>query len=153
MKIVLNDHVPHLGDRGTICEVKTGFARNYLIPKGLAYEASTANMTRFQHETKRWEQREVKEKSDAEAFASTLAGCEVRFKRRAGEGDALYGSVTTSDIADALAAKGIEIDRRKIDLSQHIKRLGTFTAEIHLHRDVRVPITLHVERDGEEAQA
>jgi large subunit ribosomal protein L9 len=153
MKVILNEHVEHLGDRGTICVVKPGFARNFLVPKGLAYEATPANMARFQQEQKRWAQNEAKAKGHAEALASQVAGLELTFTRRAGEGDALYGSVTTSDVAEALAANGFEIDRRKIAIGGHIKRLGTFSAELHLHRDVRVPITLHVEREGGEEQA
>jgi large subunit ribosomal protein L9 len=153
MKIILNEHVDHLGDRGVICTVKTGFARNFLIPKGLAYEATPSNLARFKQEQRGWAQQEAKEKGVAEALASQVAGIELKFTRRSGEGDALYGSVTSSDVAEALEAKGFSIDRRKIELGQHIKRLGTFTAELHLHRDVRVPITLHVEREGGEAQA
>ncbi len=153
MKVILNDHVESLGDRGTTVEVKPGFARNFLIPKGLAYEATPANLARFKQETKRWEVRQTKEKGEAEAMAATLAGIELTFRRRAGEEDILYGSVTASDIADALAEKGITIERRKVALAQHIKRLGTFTAEIHLHRDVRVPITLHVEPEAAEGGA
>lgn len=153
MKIILNDFVDKLGDRGTVCEVKAGYARNFLIPKGMAYEATAANLARFKHEQKRWEVRQTKEKGDAQALAGQFAGLELRFVRRAGDEDTLYGSVTSSDIADALAERGIEVDRRKIQLEQHIKRLGTFTAEIHLHREVRVPVTLHVEREGGEPQA
>jgi large subunit ribosomal protein L9 len=153
MKVILNEHVEHLGDRGMICVVKTGFARNFLVPKGLAYEATPGNMARFQQEQKRWAQNEAKAKGHAEALAAQVAGIELKFIRRAGEGDALYGSVTASDVADALAAKGFAIDRRKIEIGQHIKRLGAFAAELHLHRDVRVPITLHVEREGGEEQA
>jgi large subunit ribosomal protein L9 len=153
MKVVLNDHVEHLGDRGTVCVVKPGFARNFLIPKGLAYEATAANMARFQQGQKRWTQGEAKAKGQAEAVASQLAGIELRFVRRAGEGDALYGSVTTSDVAAALAEKGFPIDRRKIEIGQHVKRLGSYAAELHLHQEVRVPITLHVEREGGEEQA
>ena len=153
MKVILNDHVENLGDRGTVCVVKPGFARNFLIPKGLAYEATAANMARFQQGQRRWSLGEAKAKGQAEAAASQLAGIELTFVRRAGDGDALYGSVTTSDVADALAAKGHEVDRRKIEIDQHIKRLGTFAAELHLHREVREPITLHVEREGGEEQA
>lgn len=153
MKVILNEQVEHLGERGAVCVVKAGFARNFLIPKGLAYEATPANMARFRQEQKRWAIGEAKAKGQAEAVASQLAGIELTFHRRAGEGDALYGSVTPSDVAEALAARGHEIDRRKIEIGQHIKRLGSFAAELHLHRDVRVPITLHVEREGGEEQA
>lgn len=153
MKIILNDYVEHLGDRGTMCVVKPGFARNFLIPKGYAYEATPANLARFKEEQKRWAQVQAKEKGQAQALAGQVAGLELKFRRRAGEGDALYGSVTSSDVAEALEAKGFTIDRRKITLAQHIKRLGSFTAELHLHHEVRVPITLHVEREGGEEQA
>ena len=153
IKVILNEYVDNLGDRGKICDVRAGYARNFLIPKGLAYEATDANMARFQHEQKSWEETQLKERANAESFAAQFAGTELTFNRRAGEGDALYGSVTSSDIADALAERGIEVDRRKIELPQHIKRIGTFTAEVHLHRDVRVPITLHVVRTGEEGAA
>jgi len=153
MKVILNDHVEHLGERGTVCVVKTGHARNYLIPKGLAYEATPANLARFHQEQKQWQQQEQREKGQAEVVASKLAGVELTFRRRAGEADALYGSVTSSDIATALAERGFDVDRRRIELAHHIKRLGTFNAEIHLHRDVRVPIVLHVEREGGEAGA
>ncbi len=147
MKVILNDHVEHLGDRGATLEVKPGFARNYLFPKGLAYEATPANLARFKQDTRRWEQAQAKEKGEAEAIAGQLAGVALTFVRRAGEGDALYGSVTASDVAEALAERGLAVDRRKIEL-EHIKRLGTFTAEVKLHRDVRVPITLHVQPEA-----
>ncbi|MCS7181613.1 MAG: 50S ribosomal protein L9 [Thermoanaerobaculum sp.] len=145
MKVILNEHVPNLGERGQILEVKPGFARNYLIPKGLAYEATAANVARFQAEQKRWEARQARERTSAAELASRLTGVELTFKRRAGEADALYGSVTATDIAEALAAKGLPVDRRKVVLPQHIKRLGTYTVELHLHRDVTVPILVHVE--------
>lgn len=149
MKVILNDHVEHVGDRGATVDVKAGFARNYLFPKKLAYEATPANLVRFQQEQKAWLQQQQKEKARAELLAGKYTGLELTFTRRAGEGDALYGSVTTSDIAESLATQGFELDRRKISLAQHIKRLGTFTAELHLHREVRVPITVHVEREAE----
>jgi large subunit ribosomal protein L9 len=153
MKVILNEHVEHLGERGTTCDVKPGYARNFLIPKGLAYTATAANLARFKQESKGWDEAEAKEKSSAEALAAKLTGVELTFTRRAGEGDALYGSVTAADITEALTKKGFELDRRRIVLAHHIKRLGTFSAEVHLHREVRVPLTLHVEREGEEATA
>jgi large subunit ribosomal protein L9 len=149
MKVILNDHVEHLGSRGATCEVKPGYARNFLIPKGLAYQATAANLLRFKAEQKTWLQEQEREKAQAELLAGKVAGLELTFQRRAGEADALYGSVTTIEICEAIAAKGFEVDRRKISLAQHIKRLGTYTAELHLHREVKVPITVHVERAGE----
>lgn len=145
MKVILNEHVPNLGDRGQVIDVKPGYARNYLIPKGLAYEATPANLARFQAEQRRWELRQESERTMASELAARLAGVELTFKRRAGEEDTLYGSVTASDIAEALEAKGFAVDRRKVLLPQHIKRLGTYTVELHLHRDVNVPLVVHVE--------
>ncbi len=150
VKVILNEPVEHLGERGSICEVKAGYARNYLIPKGLAYEATPAMMARFQQEQKRWLAQQAKEKNSAEALAHRLAGLELTFARRAGEGDTLYGSVTAADIAEAIRQQGFDVDRRKIVLPQHIKRTGTYTAELHLHREVRVPITLQVVALGAE---
>ncbi|MBZ5587008.1 MAG: 50S ribosomal protein L9 [Acidobacteriia bacterium] len=149
MKVILNDHVEHLGDRGATIDVKPGFARNFLIPKGLAYRATPANLARFKEQTKRWEQTEAKNKGEAEHIAGQLTGIELTFVRRSGEGDALYGSVTSTDVAEALAERGLTVDRRKIEL-EHIKRLGTYTAAIKLHRDVRVPITVHVQPEAKE---
>jgi len=151
MKVILNEYVENLGDRGATCEVKSGYGRNFLIPKGLAYQATKANLARFKQEQRQWDTVQAREKGNAEALAARLTGVELTFVRRAGEGDALYGSVTTHDVGEALAAKGLEVDRRRIALAHHVKRLGTFTAEIHLHREVTVPITLHIEREGEEA--
>lgn len=153
MKVILNDQVENLGDRGAICDVKPGYARNFLIPKGIAYEATPANLARFKQEQRRWLEAMQKQKAQAELLAGKIAGLELTFVRRAGDGDALYGSVTSTDVAAALEVKGFEVDRRKIEIAQHIKRLGSFSAELHLHRDVRVPITLHVVREGEQASA
>lgn len=153
MKVILNDQVENLGDRGAICDVKPGYARNFLIPKGIAYEATPANLARFKQEQRRWLEAMQKQKAQAELLAGKIAGLELTFHRRAGDADALYGSVTSTDVAAALEARGFEVDRRKIEIGQHIKRLGSFGAELHLHRDVRVPITLHVVREGEQASA
>ena len=153
MKVILNDQVENVGDRGAICDVKPGYARNFLIPKGLAYEATPANLARFKQEQRKWREAMQKQKAQAELLAGRIAGIELTFHRRAGDGDALYGSVTATDVATALETRGFEVDRRKIEIGQHIKRLGTFTAQLHLHREVRVPITLHVEREGGEEQA
>jgi large subunit ribosomal protein L9 len=152
MKVILNEPVENLGDRGATCDVKPGYARNYLIPKGLAYAATSGNLARFREEQKKWELRQAREKGEAEVLAGRLTGLALSFVRRAGEGDTLYGSVTASDVAEALVGKGFPIERRKVHLAHHIKRVGTFTAEVRLHKDVHVPITLHVEAEGEQAE-
>ena len=123
------------------------------VPEGSRLRGHRRQPARFKQEQKRWEVKEAKEKVEAEAQATHLTGIELTFKRRAGEGDALYGSVTASDVAEALHQRGIRIDRRRIELGHHIERLGTFTAEIHLHREVRVPLTLHVEPEAGESEA
>jgi large subunit ribosomal protein L9 len=153
VKVILNDQVENVGDRGAICDVKPGYARNFLIPKGIAYEATPANLARFKQEQRKWLEAMQKQKAQAELLAGKIAGLELTFCRRAGDGDALYGSVTATDVATALETRGFEVDRRKIEIGQHIKRLGSYSAELHLHRDVRVPITLQVVREGEQASA
>jgi large subunit ribosomal protein L9 len=152
MKVILNEHVENLGDRGATCDVKSGYARNYLIPKGLAYVATPANQARFREEQKKWEVRQAREKGEAEVLAGRLSGLVLSFRRRAGEGDTLYGSVTATDVAEAMAEKGFPVDRRRVHLAHHIKRVGSFTAEVRLHKDVHVPITLNVEAEIEQAE-
>ena len=150
MKVILNDYIEHLGERGDTVEVKPGFARNYLIPKGLAYTDSVANRRRFEQEQKHWEALDLRRRSAAEKAAHELDGVELLFERRAGERDVLFGSVTSVDIAKALADKGYEIDRRKVLLEEPIKTLGRFEVQVHIHRDVKVTVPFDVVRPGEQ---
>ena len=144
MRVILNDDVAHLGKRGDIKNVAAGFARNFLIPKGLAYQETKANLARFQAEKKQWEAKAAKEKTSAEELARSLDGVALTISRRVGEQEALYGSVTASDIAEELAKKGIEIDKRKLELAEPIKRLGTFEVPVRLHRDVTAKLSVEV---------
>ncbi len=153
MKVILNDYVEHLGERGDVVDVRPGYARNYLLPKGLAYLDTPGNRRRFEQEQRRWEQIDLKRREAAEKAAAELDGTELVFERRAGEQDVLFGSVTTHDIAEALEARGFEIERRKIMLDQPIKTIGTHTVPVQIHRDIRVEITVHVVRHGEEPGA
>ncbi len=150
MKVILNDFVEHLGERGDVVEVKPGYARNYLLPKGLAYPDTPGNRRLFEQEQKRWEEVDLKRRSAAEKLAGQLEGTELTFERRAGETDTLFGSVTSHDIAAELAGKGVEIERRRIELHEPIKALGSYTVPVHIYRDLKVDVTVHVVRPGEQ---
>ncbi len=144
MEVILKEHVEHLGRRGDIVKVAAGYARNYLLPRKLALAVNEGNKRQIERERKNAEARELEEKTQAEAFAARLADTEVSIPRRVGENDTLYGSVTTADIASALAAKGFEIDRRKITLVEPLKSLGQVTVPIKIHRDVTAQVKVSV---------
>jgi large subunit ribosomal protein L9 len=144
MEVILREHVEHLGRRGDIVKVAEGYARNYLLPRKLALAVNEGNKRQIERERKNAEARELEEKSQAEAFAARLAEAEIAIPRRVGENDTLYGSVTTVDIASALAAKGFEVDRRKIVLADPLKALGQVTVPIKIHRDVTAQVKVSV---------
>ncbi|MCP4898712.1 MAG: 50S ribosomal protein L9 [bacterium] len=150
MKVILNDHVEHLGERGDSVTVRPGYARNFLIPKGFAYPDSPGNRRQFEQDQANWEEMDLKRHSAAEKVAASLHGVSLNFERRAGEKDVLFGSVTSADIARELAEKGFEIDRRRVQLENPIKELGKFDVNVHIHRDVRVVLPLTVVRPGEK---
>ena len=149
MKVILNDYIEHLGERGDSVAVKPGFARNYLLPKGLAYPDTPGNRRRFEQEQKHWEEMDLSRRSAADALAKDMDGTELVFERRAGEKDVLFGSVTVVDVARELASRGFDLERRRIRLDQPIKALGTFDVEVAVHRDIAVTIPVHVVRPGE----
>lgn len=132
MRIILKDHVESLGKAGDILKVADGYARNYLIPKGLALEASTKNVNVLEHEKKRILQRVDKEKKRAESLAEKIAGVTCTITRRIGEQDKLFGSVGAKDIEKSLTEQGIEIERKSILLPEPIKALGEFPVRIKL---------------------
>lgn len=144
MEVILREHVDNLGRRGDVVKVAAGYARNYLLPRHLALAVTDANKRQIERERKNAEARELEEKSQAEAFAARLADVDVAIARRVGENDTLYGSVTTADIAAALAAKGFEIDRRKITLAEPLKSLGQVTVPLKIHRDVTAQLKVSV---------
>ncbi len=148
MKVILNDYVENLGERGKVVEVKPGYARNYLLPKKLAYLDTPGNRRLFEQEQKRWETMDLKRRAAAEEAAKGFEGLELIFERRAGEKDVLFGSVTTADIAAELASRGFEIDRRRVALDHPIKELGSYTVTIRIHRDVTIDLPVHVVRPG-----
>lgn len=145
MKVILADDVRGLGHRGDTVTVKPGYARNYLFPQGFAYEATAANVRRLAEEKKKYDEKTLHEKVGAEAVAKQIEGLTVIITKKAGEGDILYGSVTPTEIADALAQRGVEVDRRRIELAEPIKRLGEHRVHIRLHRDVTTELVVDVQ--------
>lgn len=150
MKVILNDYIEHLGERGDSVDVKPGFARNYLLPKALAYPDTPGNRRRFEQEQHHWEEMDLSRRSAAEALAKGLDGVELMFERRAGEKDVLFGSVNVADIAKELDGKGFEIDRKRVMLDHPIKELGNYEVDINVHRDIKVTLPVFVVRPGEE---
>jgi large subunit ribosomal protein L9 len=147
MEVILREHVDNLGRRGDVVKVAAGYARNYLLPRKLALTVTDGNKKQIERERRVADVREAEERQTAEAFASRLSQIELSIARRVGETAALYGSVTSADIAEALAAKGLEVDRRKIVLDEPIKQLGEFTLPVKLHRDVTASVKLAVVKE------
>jgi large subunit ribosomal protein L9 len=148
MKVILADDVRGLGHRGDTVTVKPGYARNYLFPGGLAYEATDANVRRLADEKKKYDEKMMAEKTVAESVAKKMEGLTVVVSKKAGDEGQLYGSVTASEIADALAAKSIEVDRRRVELAEPIRRVGAHTVHVRLHRDVVATLTVDVQAAG-----
>ena len=149
MEVILREHVDNLGRRGEIVKVADGYARNYLLPRKLALLATEGNKKQIERERVRFDAKELEEKKVAEAVSARLATVAIEISRKVGETEALYGSVTTGDIAHALGEKGVEIDKRKIVLQEPIKKLGEFTIPVKLHREVTTSITVRVIAEGE----
>ena len=145
MKVILADDVRGLGHRGDTVAVKPGYARNFLFPQGLAWEATPANARRLTEEKKKYDDKNLREKAVAEEASRKIEGLRIAITKKAGEGDVLYGSVTPTDIADALGERGIEVDRRRIEVAEPIKRLGEHTVHVRLHRDVVAELIVEVQ--------
>jgi len=144
VKIVLREDVDKLGERGQVVNVAKGYARNFLFPKALAFEATAGNMRQIELRKKVWVVREAKETEDATRLASRIAEIKIVVGKKVGENDALYGSVTSAEIAELLKAQGIEVDRRKIQLQEPIRSLGTFDVPIKIHRQVSASVSVQV---------
>ena len=144
MEVILREHVEHLGRRGDVVKVAEGYARNYLLPRKLALAVTDNNKRQIDREKKLAEARDAEEKSQAEAIAQRLAQLDIEIARRVGEHDTLYGSVTSADVAQALAAKGFEVDKRKIQLAEPLKALGESTVPVKIHRDVTAQLRVKV---------
>ena len=147
MEVILREHVEHLGRRGEIVKVAPGYARNYLLPRKLALEATDGNKRHVERERKILEAKEADEKAQAERQASRLGAVPVTLTRRVGDTEQLYGSVTAADVADFLKEKGFEIDRRKLILPEPIKTLGEHQVPLKLHREVTVVLKVHVAKE------
>lgn len=148
-KVLLREDVDDLGARGEIVRVRAGYARNYLLPRNLAVEATAGNVKGIEAERAALLKKEAKERSTAEAQSQQMSSLVLEFKRKAGEQGALYGSVTSMDVAEALKEKGYEIDRHRIHLREPLKRLGEFTVPVRLHRDVTIDLNVKVSAEGE----
>ena len=148
MEVILRDDVPKLGRRGDIVTVKEGYARNFLFPRQLALPASPGNRTQVEQEKAAHARHEAKEVSDADALARMLASVTLTIPAKAGESDQLFGSVTAMDIAEALAVKGYNIDKRKVLLEEPIKTIGEYDVPLRLHRDVTAPVKVNVIRES-----
>jgi large subunit ribosomal protein L9 len=144
MEVILREDVKSLGKAGELVRVRPGYARNFLLPKGLAYEASEGNKKRIAGETRARTTRVEAEKNEAQGFAAKLAAVTVTLTGKAGEEGKLFGSVTAPDIADALAKQGLEIDRRRIELEHPIKALGFHSVAVRLHPEVHAEVRVQV---------
>lgn len=151
MEVILKEDVPKLGHRGDVIKVAEGYGRNYLLPRKLAIEATRGNKAVIEQMKQAAVRRSAVEKADAEALAKQLETVSLSFQRKAGEKDHLFGSVTSSDIADALEQKGFNIDRRKIQLAEPLKNLGQVDVSIRLHRDVSSHVKVTIEKELSEA--
>ena len=150
MKVILTEEIRGLGTRGDVVTVKDGYARNYLLPKNLAREASTGNLKQIEHERRKWSLLAQQEKDAAQKAADKVKGVKITIEKRVGEHGHLFGSVTANEIADALMEKGIEVDKRRIELEQPIKTLGVHDVDVRLHRDVTAQIHVEVVAQGVE---
>lgn len=147
MKVILLSDLRHRGKRGETVEVKPGFARNFLLPQGLALVANPGNQKYFEQQRKKIDQKHAAERDAAARIAGDLAGVKVTIKKRVSENQTLYGSVTAGEIADALQAKGYEIDRRRLDLEGGIKTVGDHQVRVELHPEVVAEVTVTVEAE------
>ena len=150
MKLILKKAVPNLGEAGEVVSVKAGFGRNYLLPQGLAYEASEGNVRRLDDERKLAEERSRRDYLEARRRAAQFAGLSLTFKARAGEDGKLFGSVTNADVADRANGTGrldFELDKRAVVMEEPLKALGSYDVKVHLHAEVDAEIQVFVERD------
>jgi large subunit ribosomal protein L9 len=148
MELILREDVEKLGRRGEVVKVADGYARNYLLPRGLGLEVNASNKAMIEKEKKAHLARLAKEKAEFEALASRIGGLRFVAPRKVGENDVLYGSVTAGDIGEFLKAKGIEIDKRRVLLDEPIKRLGEHEVQIRLHPEVQASLKLLVTKEG-----
>ncbi len=148
MEVILKEDVSKLGARGDVVKVAEGYGRNFLLPRKLAIEANEGNKAVIVQMKAASVRRSAKEKSQAEELGKQFDGLSVSFQRRSGENDQLFGSVTSGDIAEAIAKKGINIDRRQIQLHEPLKTLGEFTVPVKLHKEVTTHLKVVIEKES-----
>jgi large subunit ribosomal protein L9 len=152
MEVILKEDVDKLGHRGDVVKVADGYGRNYLLPQRLAMEATAANKAVIEQMKASSVRKSAKEKGEAELLLEQVNAIELEFERKVGENDHIFGSVTSADVAHALAAKGFTIERRKISLSEPLKQLGEFEVPVKLHREVTARVKVIVKSDGSEPE-
>jgi large subunit ribosomal protein L9 len=150
MELILKEDVPKLGSKGDVVKVAAGFGRNYLLPQKLAILANKGNKAVIEQMKAAGVRRSAKEKVQAEELAKQFDGLSVSFTRKSGENDQLFGSVTSGDMAEALAKKSFDLDRRKIQLHEPLKTLGEFMVPVKLHKDVTVHLKVVIEKEASE---
>jgi large subunit ribosomal protein L9 len=148
MEVILREDIEKLGNRGQVVKVAPGYARNFLLPKRLAVAATEANKKIVEQERQAHLRKEAKLQGEAQDLAKLMNGVSVTITQKAGENDQLFGSVTSKDVADALAAAGYQIDRRKIQLDEPIKQLGEFKVPVKLHKDVTAEVSVVVAKEA-----
>jgi large subunit ribosomal protein L9 len=148
MEVILREHVDNLGRRGDVVKVAAGYARNYLLPQRLALPVTEASRRQIERERDKAEARDAEEKAGAEAMAARMGELDISIARRVGENQTMYGSVTSADVAQALAAKGFEVEKRKIQLPDAIKSIGEHTVPVKIHRDVTAEVKVKVVAEG-----
>ncbi len=144
MKVILKDDVKGLGNMGQVIDVSDGYARNFLIPKGVALEANVKNMKALEHQKRIIQEKAKKIMNQAKDLSAKMSNLNVVIKAKAGEEEKLFGSVTSMDIAEAFKNQGIDIDKKKIILEEPIKRLGTYTVNVKLHPEVTTTVNVEV---------
>jgi large subunit ribosomal protein L9 len=147
VRVILLSDQRHLGHRGEVVDVKPGHGRNYLLPQGLALEATGANIKYFEHQRSKIDAHHAKEREGAQEIANRISGLRIEIPKRVGETDTLYGSVTAGDIAEILEGRGFTVDRRRIDLEGGIKTLGDHQVRVELHPEVVAELTVSVVRE------
>lgn len=151
MKVILQEDVRNLGKMGDVANVSDGYARNYLIPKNLAIEANVKNVKSLEHEKRKLEDKAKKIRNEALGLSERLSSLTLTLRAKAGEEEKLFGSVTNKDVAEALKAEGLDIDRKRILLDEPIKRLGSYTVGVKVHPEVTAQVNINVvpESEGE----
>jgi large subunit ribosomal protein L9 len=148
MEVILREHVDNLGRRGDVVKVASGYARNFLLPRKLALPVTEGSRRQIEREREKGEARDAEEKAAAESLAQRIAALDISIARRVGERQTMYGSVTSADVAQALAGSGFDVEKRKIHLPDAIKSLGEHTVSVKIHRDVTADVKVRVVAEG-----